>query len=89
MLRQHNEMATMAHYQGNGNNNMDFGQQVLDAAGLTVGDASIPADINLVGDDALSQDCGSPRGGVRWMLMICKCLGISPDDVALERVVVM
>jgi hypothetical protein len=27
------------------------------------------------------------QGGMRWMLMICKCFGISPDDVALERLV--
>jgi hypothetical protein len=62
MLRQRNEMATMARYQGNGNNHVNFGQQVLDAAGLAFGDASIPEFFNLVGDDALSQDYGSPRG---------------------------
>jgi hypothetical protein len=62
MLRQCNEMATMAHYQGNGNNNVNFGQQVLDAAGLAFGDASIPDNFNLVGDDSLSQDYGSPKG---------------------------
>jgi hypothetical protein len=62
MLRQLNEMATMARYQGNGNNHVNFGQQVLDAVGLAVGDASIPENSNLVGDDALSQYYGSPRG---------------------------
>jgi hypothetical protein len=51
MLRQRNEMATMACY-----------QQVLDAAGLAFGDASIPANINLVGDDVRIHDYGSPRG---------------------------
>jgi hypothetical protein len=54
MLCQRNEMAQMA----------NFGQQVLDAAGLAFSDASIPSNINLVGDDFLSQDYGSPRGGV-------------------------
>jgi hypothetical protein len=39
----------MARYQGNGNNNAHFGQQVLDASGLAFVDASIPATINLVG----------------------------------------
>jgi hypothetical protein len=29
------------------------------------------------------------QGGMRWMLMICKCLAISPDDVELERVAVV
>jgi hypothetical protein len=62
MLRQRNEMATMARYQGNGNNHVNFGQQVLDAVGLAFGDANIPDNFNLVGDDALSQDYGSPRG---------------------------
>jgi hypothetical protein len=62
ILRQRNEMATIARYQGNGNNHVNFGQQVLDAAGLAFGDASIPDNFNLVGDDALSQDYGSPRG---------------------------
>jgi hypothetical protein len=62
MLRQHNEMATLARYQRNGNNNVNFGQQVLDPAGLAFGDASIPDNINLVGDDALRQHYGIPRG---------------------------
>jgi hypothetical protein len=62
MLRHRNEMATMAYYQGNGNNHVNFGQQVMDAAGLASSDANIPDNINLVGYDALSQDCGSPRG---------------------------
>jgi hypothetical protein len=56
MLRQSNEIATMARYQGNGNNHVNLGQQVLDAAGLAFGDASINDNFNLVGDDALSQD---------------------------------
>jgi hypothetical protein len=56
MLRQRNEMDTMARYQGNGNNHVNFGQQVLDAAGLAFDDASIPDNFNLVGDDTLSQD---------------------------------
>jgi hypothetical protein len=55
-------MATMGRYQGNGNNTVNFGQQVLGAAGLVFGDASIPDNFNLVGDDALSHDYGSPRG---------------------------
>jgi hypothetical protein len=88
MLRQRNEMATVARlgYQGNANNNVNFGQQVLDSAGLAFDDASIPGNIHMVadGDDVLSQDYTSPRG-VRWMLMIWEYLGISPDDVALER----
>jgi hypothetical protein len=62
MLRRRNEMATMDRYQGNGNNNVNFGQQVLDAAGLVFGDASIPDNFNLVEDDALNQDYESPRG---------------------------
>jgi hypothetical protein len=62
MLRQRNEMATMARYQGKGNNNVNFGHQVMDAAGVAFGDASIPDNFNLVGDDALSQDYGRPRG---------------------------
>jgi hypothetical protein len=62
MLRQRNEMATMARYQRNGNDDVNCGQQVLNAAGLVFGDASITENINLVGDDVLSQDYGSPRG---------------------------
>jgi hypothetical protein len=62
MLLRRNEMATMARYQENGNNHVNFGQQVLDAAGLAFDDASIPDNFNLVGDHALSQDYGSPRG---------------------------
>jgi hypothetical protein len=62
MLCQRNGMATMARYQGNENNHVDFGQQVMNAAGLAFGDASIPEDFNVVGYDALSQDYGSPRG---------------------------
>jgi hypothetical protein len=61
-LCQRNEMATMSRYQGNGNNHVNFGQQVMDAAGLAFGDAIIPDNFNVVGDDALSQDDGSPRG---------------------------
>jgi hypothetical protein len=67
MVRQRNEMATIARlgYQGNANNNAFFGQQVLDGAGLKFADASIPGNINMVadGDDVLSQDYASPRGG--------------------------
>jgi acetoin utilization deacetylase AcuC-like enzyme len=62
MLRQRNEMANMARYQENGNNDVNVGQQVLDAAGLAFGDATIPENFNLVGYDALSHDYGSPRG---------------------------
>jgi hypothetical protein len=80
MLCQRNEMATMARYQGNGNSHVNFGQQVMDAAGLAFGDASTPENFNVVME---------AQGGMRWMLMIFKCLGISPDDVALERVVVV
>jgi hypothetical protein len=62
ILCQGNEMATMARYEWNGNIHVHFGQQVMDAAGLEFGDASIPDNFNVVGDDALSQDYGSPRG---------------------------
>jgi hypothetical protein len=57
-------MAQMARlsYQGNANNNANFGQQVLDAAGLEFDDASIPFNINLVGDDVISQYYEIPRG---------------------------
>jgi hypothetical protein len=34
----------------------------MDVAGLAFGDASIPDNFNVVGDDALSQDYGGPRG---------------------------
>jgi hypothetical protein len=62
MLCQRNEMATMVPYLGNGNNRVNFGQQVMDAAGLAFGDASIPDNFNVVGDYALGQNYGSPRG---------------------------
>jgi hypothetical protein len=62
MLCHRNEMATMACYQGNGNNCVNFCQQVMDATGLAFGDASIPDNFSVVGYDALSQDYGSPRG---------------------------
>jgi hypothetical protein len=88
MLRQRNEMATMARYQGNGNNQVNFGQQVLDAAGLAFGDASIPDNLTWLEMMPLARIMEA-QGGMRWMLMICKCFGISPDDVALERVVVV
>jgi hypothetical protein len=88
MLRQRNEMATMARYQGNGNNQVNFGQQVLDAAGLAFGDASIPDNLTWLEMMPLARIMEA-QGGMRWMLTICKCLGISPDDVALERVVVV
>jgi hypothetical protein len=80
MLLQRNEIARMARLgnQGNANNIANFGQQVLDASGLAIAEDSIPSNINLVGDYVLSQD---------YMMVICECLGISPDDVALERVV--
>jgi hypothetical protein len=55
MLCQRNEMALMARYQGNGDNHVNFGQQVMHAAGLAFGDASIPDNFNVVGDDALSR----------------------------------
>jgi hypothetical protein len=62
MLCQHNEITTMARYQGNGNNRVNFGQRIMDAAGLAFGDASIPDNLNVVVDDSLSQDYGGPRG---------------------------
>jgi hypothetical protein len=59
-------MATIARLgnQGNANNNAIFCQQVLNAAGLTFADASIPGNMHMVadGDDVLSQDYASPRG---------------------------
>jgi hypothetical protein len=60
-LRQRKEMARLG-YQGNANNNVSFGQQVMDAAGLAFAEGSVPENINLVGDDVLSQDYGSPKG---------------------------
>jgi hypothetical protein len=55
-------MATMACYQGNGNNHVHFGQNIMDAAVLAFGDASTPDNFDLVGENALSQDYVSPRG---------------------------
>jgi hypothetical protein len=61
MLLQRNKMARLG-YQGNANNNTDFGQQVMDVAGLAFAEDSIPSNINLVGDDVICQDYGSPKG---------------------------
>jgi hypothetical protein len=48
----------------NANNNVNFGQQVREAAGLVFADASIPGNTHMVddGDDVLSQNYASPRG---------------------------
>jgi hypothetical protein len=88
MLRQRNEMATMARYQGNGNNNVNFGQQVLDAEALALGYASIREILTWLEMMPLARTMEAQEG-MRWMLMICKCLGILPDDVARERFVVV
>jgi hypothetical protein len=66
MMRQRQEMATMARirYQGNANNNTNFVQQVRESSGLAFADDIIPGNIHMVadGDDVLSQNYTSPGG---------------------------
>jgi hypothetical protein len=91
MLRQRNEMTTIARlgYQGNANNKAKFGQPVLNAAA----DWYLLMLVFLIIFTWLLMEMVSlarimqAQGGMRLMLMICKSLGISPGDTALERVV--
>jgi hypothetical protein len=66
MMRQRQQTAAMSRicYQGNANNNANFGQQVRESAGLVFADASIPGNIHMVadGDGVISHKYISPRG---------------------------
>jgi hypothetical protein len=88
MLCQHQEMVEIARlsFQGNTNNNANFGQQVWESAGLAFADAILTVNIHMVadGDDVLSQNYTSQMGYECMDADDLSIFGNIPDDVALE-----